>query len=61
MELKFLGVTGLKADDLKRAWTERHQRGGSGEGVTKTLLTALLSNINHNVSIKSILLHLLCS
>lgn len=23
MELKFLGVTGLKAEDLKQAWTDR--------------------------------------
>lgn len=42
MELKFLGVTGLKAEDLKQDWN-----GGGGE-------KHQLRNLNHTVSTKSI-------
>lgn len=76
MELKFLGVTGLKAEDLKRAWRKTNQEPEKfralvedveivesswvkAEGERKTH-RAWLWNINHSVSIISILFHPLC-
>lgn len=49
MELKFLGVTGLKAEDLKQDWSD----GGGEQRQRRT--------INHTASTKSIRDHRLIS
>ena len=55
MEVKFLGVTGLKADDLKRACKETEARNYKIVGKRKVVEKGRRKTpLTHNVSIKSI-------